>query len=97
MARVEAKYKDEIATLQARVEELEDLAKRTTQTSGNSFAFPATNKELTEKIQAYRTFLSDYIVKAQTEKAKAVKTAEDTLKAKYEAIIEEMKANTPMQ
>ncbi len=97
MARVETKYKEQIATLQARVEELEGMAKRTTQTSGNSFAFPATNKELTEKMEAYRTFLSDYIVKSQIEKAKAVKTAEDNLTAKYEAIIEDLKAKKPIE
>ena len=47
------------------------------QPKANSFAFPATNKDLTEKAQAYQIFISDYIVKAQEEKSKAVKAAEN--------------------
>ena len=42
-------------------------------------------------MEAYRTFISDYIVKAQEEKHQAVKTAEEKLKAKYEAIIAGLK------
>lgn len=92
MARVEEKYKGQIQEMKAKISELEALSKQTTPTSGNSFAFPATNKNLTEKVQAYRTFVSDYVVKSQDEKAKAVKAAEDKLIAKYEAIIAELKA-----
>ena len=59
-------------------------------TSSNSYAFPATNKALTEKVRAYQLFLADYIIKAQAEKAKAVATAEAKMKDKYEAIISDM-------
>mmetsp|Transcript_21060 Transcript_21060/g.44696 ORF Transcript_21060/g.44696 Transcript_21060/m.44696 type:complete len:186 (-) Transcript_21060:2269-2826(-) len=91
MARVEDKYKGQIAELQDKISELEALNKQTTPTSGNSFAFPATNKDMTDKVQAYRTFISDYIVKSQEEKAKAVYVAESKLTAKYEAIIAALK------
>jgi predicted nucleic acid-binding Zn-ribbon protein len=96
LARMEAKYKDQIAQLEERLAELEHTdayaSPKTTPTSGNSYAFPATNKELTNKVAAYRSFISDYIIKAQEEKAKAVKAAEEKLKAKYEAIISELNA-----
>ena len=91
IGRVEAKYREQVAELQEKVAELETQASKTTPTSGNSFAFPATNKDLTNKVEAYRTFISDYIVKAQQEKYNAVKTAEEKLKTKYEAIIEDLK------
>ena len=92
MSRVEDKYRGQITELEDKIAELEALAKQTTPTSGNSFAFPATNKEMTDKVQAYRTFISDYIVKSQEEKSNAVKTAEATMSAKYEAIIDGLKA-----
>lgn len=92
MARVEDKYRGQITELEEKIAELEVLSKQTTPTSGNSFAFPATNKELTNKVQSYRVFISDYIVKAQAEKAIAVKATEAKLTAKYEAIIEGLKA-----
>jgi len=91
MSRVEDKYRGQITELEDKVAELEVLAKQTTPTSGNSFAFPATNKEMTDKVQAYRTFISDYIVKSQEEKYNAIKTAEATMSAKYEAIIDGLK------
>ena len=91
IGRVEAKYREQVAELQQQVSELETQASKTTPTSGNSFAFPATNKELTSKVEAYRTFISDYIIKAQQEKQNAVKDAEEKLKAKYEAIIADLK------
>ena len=91
MARVEDKYRAQITELEDKIAELEVMAKQTTPTSGNSYAFPATNKDLTDKVQSYRTFISDYIVKAQEEKASAVKTAEAKLTAKYEAIIAGLK------
>ena len=91
MARVETKYRDQIDELENKITELEAAAKQTTPTSGNSFAFPATNKDLTSKVQAYRSFISDYIVKAQAEKHTAIKTAEDKMSAKYEAIIDGLK------
>lgn len=92
MARVEDKYRGQITELEDKIAELEVLSKQTTPTSGNSFAFPATNKDLTDKVQSYRTFISDYIVKAQDEKATAVKTTEANLTAKYEAIIDGLKS-----
>jgi hypothetical protein len=88
MGRVEDKYRWQITDLEEKIAELEVLSKQTTPTSGNSFAFPATNKDLTNKVHSYRTFISDYIVKAQNEKATAVKAAEAKLTAKYEAIID---------
>lgn len=42
------------------------------------------NKALTEKLAAYQKFMSDYIVKAQEEKYKAVKSAELAIVKKYE-------------
>jgi hypothetical protein len=91
MARVETKYRDQIDELENKITELEAVAKQTTPTSGNSFAFPATNKEMTSKVQAYRSFISNYIVKAQAEKQTAIKTAESKMSAKYEAIIDGLK------
>merc|ERR1719232_1046964 len=88
MARIEAKYREQINELHEKIAKLEVVAKKTTPTSGNSFAFPATNKDLTEKVQAYQIFISDYIVKAQEEKSKAVTEAEKKLSAKYETIID---------
>jgi len=95
MARVEDKYRGQITELEERIAELEGLPQQAapaTPTSGNSYSFPATNKDLTDKVQSYRTFISDYIVKAQEEKASAVKAAEAKLTAKYESIIEGLKA-----
>ena len=91
MARVEAKYKDQIAELEAKVKELEGPSTASGATSANSYAFPATNKNLTEKVSAYQTFISKYIIDAQSEKQKAVKDAEAKTAAKYEAIIANMK------
>mgnify|MGYP006095840245 CR=1 FL=1 len=91
MARVEEKFKLEITDLKEKISELETQNKKTTPTSGNSFAFPATNQDLTKKIQAYRTFISEYIVKSQEEKKNAIDAAESTLIAKYEAIIDDLK------
>lgn len=85
MARVEAQYKQEIEELKAKVEELEGPKTGSEATSQNSFAFPATNKALAEKVVAYQTFISGYIVKAQAEKQKTVKDAEANLVEKYEA------------
>jgi hypothetical protein len=79
MKRIEDQYKTQLEELHEKVSVLEDAASQTTPTSGNSFAFPATNKDLTEKVAAYRSFISDYIVKAQEEKFKAVKRAEENI------------------
>lgn len=42
------------------------------------------NKALTEKLAAYQKFMSDYIVKAQEEKYKAVKSSELAIVKKYD-------------
>ena len=91
MARIEDKYREQITDLEDKIAELEVMAGKTTPTSGNSYAFPATNKDLTDKVESYRTFISDYIINSQAEKAKAVAAAEAKLTAKYEAIIEGLK------
>lgn len=91
MTRIENQYKAQLEEMQARVATPEEAAAQTTPTSGNSFAFHATNKELTEKVAAYRIFISEYIVKAQEEKFKAVQAAEAKVAAKYEAVMEELK------
>lgn len=88
MERVEAKYKDRVAELEAKVAELEGPSTAMSDpSSSNSFAFPVTNKLLTEKIQSYQTFISNYIVKASLEKQKAVKDAEAKVAAKYESLL----------
>ncbi len=87
MARIEDKYREQITELEDKIAELEVMAGKTTPTSGNSYAFPATNKDLTDKVESYRTFISDYIINSQAEKAKAVQAAEAKLTAQYEAII----------
>ena len=89
MASVEKKYKDQIDQLQARIDELEasPVGRDGEQTSVNSYAFPATNKALTEQVRAYQTFLQDYFIKTQAEKLKAVQAAEAKIIAKYEEIL----------
>jgi hypothetical protein len=94
IADVEKKYKAEVAELTLKLKEHEQEKESATgavKTSANSFEFPSTNKDLTEKVGNYQKFITDYIVKAQIERVKAVSTAEQALKTKYEAIIEEMK------
>jgi hypothetical protein len=60
MGRIEAKYKQKIAEMEEKMAEMELLASQTTPNPGipNSFAFPATNKSLSEKVAAYRKFVS---------------------------------------
>ena len=93
--RAEAKYQDRIAELEAQVEELQGPNTGSEATSSNSYAFPATNKLLSEKVAAYRELLSNYFVKSQDEKMKAVQDAEQKQAAKYEAIIAELKKESP--
>lgn len=98
MARVEAQYKEEIESLKAQVAELQGPATAEPSASANnSFAFPATNRGLAEKVVSYQKFISKYIVKAQSEKQKAVQEAERATAAKYEAKIEAMLAPVPPQ
>mmetsp|Transcript_23196 Transcript_23196/g.55004 ORF Transcript_23196/g.55004 Transcript_23196/m.55004 type:complete len:204 (+) Transcript_23196:91-702(+) len=92
MKRIEDQSKTKIDELESEIA----ILKQTIQTlntpkTGNSFVFPASNKDLTMKVDAYRKFISEYIVKSQQDKFNAVKIAENILKAKYETIIEEMK------
>jgi len=56
-----------------------------------SYEFPATNKALAEKVGAYQTFISEYIVQAQIDKARAVAEAEKKTKEHYEALIQNLK------
>ena len=88
MATVEAKYQDRIKELEDQVKQLE--ARSPVQTSTNTYAMPATNKGLSEMVNQYRTFLSEYLVKAQIEKVHAVATAEAKLREKYDAIVAEL-------
>lgn len=89
MNRVEAQYKNKIEELEAKIEELEGPNTGSEATSANSFAFPATNKHLTEKVSEYRKFIGEYMIKSQVEKQLAVKAAEERLVAKYEAMSSE--------
>ncbi|CAJ1930457.1 unnamed protein product [Cylindrotheca closterium] len=96
MARVEAQYKDEIEALKAQVAELQGPT-TAAPSSNNSFAFPATNRGLAEKVVSYQRFISKYIIKTQAEKQKAVKEAEQATAAKYEAKIEAMSSAAPVE
>lgn len=94
VADVEKKYKTEIAEITQKLQEHEAEKQSSTgviKTSANSYEFPATNKDMIEKVKAYQKFMSEYTVKAQIEKVTAVAAAEKKLKAKYEAIIAELK------
>uniref|UniRef100_A0A6S8U802 Uncharacterized protein n=1 Tax=Chaetoceros debilis TaxID=122233 RepID=A0A6S8U802_9STRA len=52
--------------------------------------------ELTKKLQAYQSFMSDYIVNAQMEKARAVKEAESAMTQKYEAKLKLQRLPVPV-
>jgi hypothetical protein len=94
IADVETKYKAEVAELKLKLKEYEaekDSATGAIKTSANSYEFPSSNKDLTNKVATYHKFISDYIVKAQIERVKAVTAAEQAIKTKYEAIIESMR------
>lgn len=75
--------------LQEKIVELEGNAP--VRSGENSFDMPATNKALTKKVGEYRSFIEKYIVSAQKERVEAVAVAENNMKAKYEAIIAELK------
>lgn len=88
MERVENKYKARVAELEAKVAELEGPNTALSDpSSSNSYAFPATNKLLTEKVLAYQSFISSYVVKASLEKQKAVEAAVAKTAAKYESLL----------
>jgi hypothetical protein len=90
IADVEQKYKEEVVELKLKLKEFEtekESSMGAIKTSANSYEFPSTNKDLTSKVKLYQLFISDYIVKAQIERVKAVATAEQKLTEKYEAMI----------
>ena len=91
LAAVEKKYKDRIAELEHKVQQLE--GKTPLQTGTNSVEMPATNKSLTKMVGEYKTLLSNYLVNAQKEKVQAVATAEQKLKNHYETMIAQLKSN----
>lgn len=57
-----------------------------------SYALPATNKSQSEKIAAYQSFVAKYVVESNQARVKAVKDAEDKLRATYESKIAELTA-----
>lgn len=78
---VEEKKNAEIKSLKREIEELK---------SGSSIVAvtkPAEEsaEEMQTKLVAYQNFITQYIVKAQEEKYKAIKAAEETISKKYEA------------
>lgn len=83
VAHCEKKYQAEIAELKEKIAQLE-LNKLVAISSNDSFAFPVTNKSMTEKIAAYRNFISKYIVSAQEDKRRAVMEAEKKVRDHYE-------------
>ena len=58
-----------------------------------SYAFPATNKDMAEKIRQYQSFVAEYVVKSSEEKVRAVKAAEDKLRQSYEEKISKMESS----
>lgn len=107
MKEMETKFKDEIESLKASLAEYESgnnndgpddgaaaAAVPASAGESNSYAFPATNKDLAEKVRTYQSFLRDYLVNAQIEKLMAVTQAERKVIEKYETIIAEMTSST---
>lgn len=90
LAAVEKKYKDRIAELELKVQQLEGKAPR--QMTPNSVEMPATNKSLTKMVGEYKTLLSNYLVNAQKEKVQAVATAEQKIKDHYETILAQLQS-----
>jgi uncharacterized protein (DUF1778 family) len=60
------------------------------QSGATSFSMPATNKEMSQKVEEYRNFISDYVVKSSIQRAEAVADAVKSTKEKYEALIAEL-------
>eukprot|EP00566_Odontella_aurita_P028512 CAMPEP_0113550826 /NCGR_PEP_ID=MMETSP0015_2-20120614/14192_1 /TAXON_ID=2838 /ORGANISM="Odontella" /LENGTH=187 /DNA_ID=CAMNT_0000451665 /DNA_START=20 /DNA_END=583 /DNA_ORIENTATION=+ /assembly_acc=CAM_ASM_000160 len=100
VADAEKKLKGRIEELDVEVSQLRgELASKSPTDggvqSGQSYLLPATNKALAESVLKYREFVSDYLVKSQREKAKAVAAAESKLRSMYEAKIAQLeKAGT---
>jgi len=78
-----------ILRLQEENEMLKDQLNSETENSkslGNSFEMPVSNKELTEKYQLLKEFVSKYIVNSSLEKKKAVDSAKAQIIARYEKL-----------
>jgi len=81
----------EVASLKAQLESgylppKQQSADSSTTTGGiTSYEMPVTNKAMSDKLHAYRTFCSKYIVTSQQNKYDAIKETEAKLKASYEA------------
>lgn len=81
---VEDKKNAEIQELKKEIE----LLKSQSASSSSSSIVPAvegSTEDLVSKLNAYQKFMSDYIVRAQEDKYKAVKEAEASVAQKYEA------------
>merc|ERR1719162_1501201 len=74
----EAKKNAEIKLLKEQIKEMESGASGSDANTGSSVV------EMSAKLAAYQTFISQYILKAQEEKIKSVKAAEEAIFKKYE-------------
>jgi gas vesicle protein len=94
---MEKRYQSEIQMLRAKLAEYERSSPSApTRHASSGSSVPPWDEslyqtELAEKVRAYHKLLSDYVVKAQRDKAFAVEMAEARLTAKYERIIAELK------
>lgn len=77
----EEKKNAEIQALQQQIAAMNSGSSITTTSTQPS---ASTDKELAAKVEQYQKFISQYIVKAQEEKYKAVKAAEAAIEAKYQ-------------
>ena len=96
-----AKQKEVVKQLEEKTKEIEDLKKQLAENNlvqeepeedTSIYYPPATNQDLTKKVESYRNFVADYVVKSHIEKYHAVKTAEQKMRDYYEGLIAEMKA-----
>ena len=90
LADLDQKYKQQVEELQAKLAQYETTTTKNSTavaSNGNSYEFPATNKELTKKVAAYRDFIADYIVKAQIAKVSAVAAAEKKMRDQYDELL----------
>ena len=91
VADVELKYKKEIEDLKKQLAEKNPVQEEPEEDTSIYYP-PATNQDLTKKVESYRNFVADYVVKSHIEKYHAVKTAEQKMRDYYEGLIAEMKA-----
>ena len=63
--------------------------------TNDSFEMPATNKAMAEKIEAYRHFLSEYLVKSTLQRDMAVKSIEKKITSKYQSFLAKMEDKYP--